>query len=74
MRKVTIILITAIYAITTSAYAQNYDEAKVGNYPLPDPLTFTDGKKVKNKKHNVRKKGEAGKNEEKQRGCGLAGG
>ena len=44
MRKLTIILITAIYAITTSAYAQNYDEAKVGNYPLPDPLTFTDGK------------------------------
>ena len=50
MRKFTIILITAIYAITTSAYAQNYDEAKVGNYPLPDPLTFADGKKVKNKK------------------------
>lgn len=50
MRKFTIILLTAIYAITISAYAQNYDEAKVGNYPLPDPLTFTDGKKVKNKK------------------------
>ena len=50
MRKFTIILLTAICAITTAAYAQNYDEAKVGNYPLPDPLTFTDGKKVKNKK------------------------
>jgi hypothetical protein len=40
-----------LLAATLSTFAQrpnttNYDEAKVGNHPLPDPLTFADGSKV----------------------------
>lgn len=43
-------LLVALLMATTSAIAQNYDKDKVGNYPLPDPLTFADGKRVKSKK------------------------
>ncbi len=40
-----------LLAVSVSAFAQqakpaNYDEAKVGNLPLPDPLTAADGSKV----------------------------
>lgn len=50
MKKLVIAILVGICSFTTSANAQNYDESKVGNYPLPDPLTFADGKRVKNKK------------------------
>ena len=30
-----------------TGHVSNYDEAKVGTYTLPDPLTFADGKEVK---------------------------
>ena len=39
------------FAFMTDADAQvkeaNYDEAKVGNHPLPDPLKFEDGQPVR---------------------------
>ncbi|HPF01951.1 MAG TPA: hypothetical protein PLE95_02015, partial [Bacteroidales bacterium] len=34
----------------------NYEEDKVGNYTLPDPLTMLNGKKVKNEKQWYKKR------------------
>lgn len=57
--KHTIALLTALLTLGVwSATAQNYDESKVGNYPLPDPLTFVDGKKVRSKKDWPRRREE----------------
>jgi len=36
--------------------AVNYDEDKVGNYTLPDPLVMLNGKKVKNEKMWIKKR------------------
>ena len=36
----------------------NYDEAKVGNYTLPDPLVFNDGKPVKTPKDWAKRRAE----------------
>ncbi len=36
----------AVWALSLSAPAQNFDESKVAPYQLPDPLTCTDGTKV----------------------------
>jgi len=37
-----------IFASGQGPASANYDESKVGTYTLPDPLTFNDGKKVRN--------------------------
>ena len=49
MKLKTFLSLVATLLVAT-AIAQNYDKDKVGNYPLPDPLTFADGKRVKSKK------------------------
>lgn len=52
------------FAITLSLFALaqqpavNYDEAKVGQYILPDPLRFANGKKVRNAKDWQRRRKE----------------
>lgn len=45
-----IILSGLVYAQQPEAFVPNYDEAKVGTYTLPDPLTMNDGTKVTNAK------------------------
>ena len=37
-----------LLAITIHASATNYDESKVGDYTLPDPLVCNDGSRVTN--------------------------
>lgn len=49
MKRITVAMFICIYVLSMSLYAQNYDESKVGNYPLPDIFTFANGKKVKTK-------------------------
>ncbi|GAB3690123.1 acetylxylan esterase [Spirosoma flavus] len=44
-----LVLLTAPLASAQKADEFNYDEAKVGTYTLPDPLTSKDGKAVKTK-------------------------
>ncbi len=39
-------LAAALFLPATASAQDNYDESKVGNYELPDPLTFLNGKKV----------------------------
>lgn len=50
MKRRVLVLLGVVLCSIASAVAQNYDKDKVGNYPLPDPLTFANGKKVKSKK------------------------
>ena len=40
MKRITVAMFICIYVLSMSLYAQNYDESKVGNYPLPDIFTF----------------------------------
>lgn len=46
MKRIIASTFICLNVFTTSLYAQNYDENKVGNYTLPDLFTFTDGSKV----------------------------
>ena len=41
-----LLLATSLGALAQRPHTTNYDEAKVGNHPLPDPLTCADGSKV----------------------------
>ena len=53
MRKTTVILLWAAFmlmVLPTQAQEANYEEAKVGNFVLPDMLTMLDGQQVTNKK------------------------
>jgi len=54
VRRLTICFVPAILLSYSVADAQsppaNYDETKVGNYTLPDPLTFNNGKPVRSVK------------------------
>lgn len=50
MKRWLIVVALVTWFASVGGYAQNYDESKVGNYPLPDPLTFESGKKVRNKR------------------------
>ncbi|HEV2696224.1 MAG TPA: acetylxylan esterase [Verrucomicrobiae bacterium] len=48
MKYVPFFALALLTALTT--FATNYDEAKVGDYSLPDPLTCSDGTRVTNAK------------------------
>lgn len=49
MKKTCFILFVTMFLLSFPVIAQdvNYDENKIGEYTLPDPLTFVNGKKVK---------------------------
>ena len=51
-------VIAALTLVPAAAQEVNYDESKVGPYTLEDPLTFVNGKKVKNKKDWTRRREE----------------
>ena len=51
-------IIAALALVPAAAQEVNYDESKVGPYTLEDPLTFVNGKKVKNKKDWPRRREE----------------
>ncbi len=45
-----LLLSTACFALYSQEFVVNYDESKVPQYTLPDPLAFNNGEKVRNKK------------------------
>ncbi|MGN0847521.1 MAG: hypothetical protein ACI4RA_09090 [Kiritimatiellia bacterium] len=45
--KTTLVLLGAVLALGAQARKPNYDEAKVAPYTLEDPLTFADGRRLK---------------------------
>ena len=49
MKKTLFALLIGLFILSLPTVAQevNYDESKIGEYTLPDPLTFVNGKKVK---------------------------
>ena len=40
------LLLWSLFAFQQAPFVANYDEAKVGNYTLPDPLRFEGGEEV----------------------------
>lgn len=45
-----LLLMTALSSLYSQEFVANYDEGKVPEYTLPDPLIFNNGSKVRNKK------------------------
>ncbi len=50
MRGVWLLALSVMTLAAQPGFVANYDEAKVGNHPLPDPLKFEDGAPVKSAK------------------------
>ena len=50
MKKITVITAALLLIGAAAASAQNYDKSKIPPFTLEDPLTFVNGKKVKNEK------------------------
>ncbi|MCQ2180018.1 MAG: hypothetical protein MJY91_07960 [Bacteroidales bacterium] len=48
MKRTALIVAALVLMGASSAFAQNYDKSKIPPYTLEDPLTFVNGKKVRN--------------------------